>query len=107
MRRPKKLETEGGHGQSTKEHALYGLIHYFSVTVQEKSIGFFCSVFALPAKKIKENGITRLHGDKINPIIVSLSSVNHRFWSQFGCSESNDTIFICQNIFFKGLQSKK
>ena len=54
MWRPKKLEAEGGHGQSTKEHALYGLIHYFSVTVQEKRAGFFCSVFALPAKKIKK-----------------------------------------------------
>lgn len=55
MRRPKKLEAEGRQGQSTKEHTLYGLIHYFSVRVKEKRIDFFCSIFALPAKKREKN----------------------------------------------------
>lgn len=41
VRRPKKLEAESRDSQSTKEHALNGLIHYFSVRVEEKRTRFF------------------------------------------------------------------
>jgi len=65
VRRPKKLEAERRHGQNTKEHALYGLIHYFSVRVQEKRSGLFCSFFLLPAKKRSVKGtMVEIHGSE-------------------------------------------